>query len=417
LARGGRIVKEPMIPVAEALARVLASAPEPLSEESLPLARAFGRVLARDVVAGRTQPPFANAAMDGYALRAADAATAPASLKLIGESAAGHAFEGHVGAGETTRIFTGAPMPEGADSVVIQEETRLEGDRVVVLAPAAAGDNVRVAGLDFTEGETVLRAGRRLGIRDVGMAAAAHHPTLRVRRRPRVAVLATGDELVSPGEPLGAAQIVASNNYVVMGLVEAVGGEAIDLGIAPDQPSALAESIAAARAARADVLVTIGGASVGDYDLVQKALTDAGMELGFWRIAMRPGKPLMQGRIGDMRVLGLPGNPTSSSVCALLFLRPLLLALLGDPAAGRDPTEPARLAVALPANGIRQDYMRAYVERAEDGAWVAAPLPDQDSSLVKLLSRSDALILRPPGAPPATAGDACRIIRWEAHGA
>jgi molybdopterin molybdotransferase len=251
----------------------------------------------------------------------------------------------------------------------------------------------------------------------VALAAAANHPRLSVRRRPRVAVLATGDELVLPGDSLGPSQIVASNNVFIAGLAEAAGATSIDLGIAIDEPSALAEKIRAAIEAEADVLVTLGGASVGDHDLVKKALTDAGMELGFWRIAMRPGKPLMHGRIGAMRVLGLPGNPTSSAVCALLFLRPLLRALLGDPAAAADPSEPARLAVALPANGARQDYMRASLSRAEGGGWLAAPLPDQDSSLVKALAAADSLIVREPGAPPAAAGEPCRIIRLESLGA
>ena len=410
-------MKEPLITVAEALARVLTSASQPLDEEEVSLLSAFGRTLARDVVAARTQPPFANSAMDGYALRAADAARAPATLKLIGESAAGRAFEGVVGAGEAVRIFTGAPIPRGADAIVIQEDTRREGDRVVVATAAAPNDNVRVAGLDFADGEALMSAGTQLTARDIALAAAGHHPTVWARRRPRVAVLATGDELVMPGEALGPSQIVASNNFFIAGLVEAAGGTPIDLGIAIDDPAALADKIRAAREAQADVLVTLGGASVGDYDLVQKALTDAGMELGFWRIAMRPGKPLMHGRIGEMRVLGLPGNPTSSAVCGVLFLRPLLRALLGDSTAGADPGEPARLAVPLRANGPRQDYMRATLSRAPEGGWLAAPLPDQDSSLVKLLARADALIVRAPGAPAAEVGEVCRVIGLTGMGA
>jgi len=332
-------MKEALISVAEALSRVLAAADEPLSEEWVALEEAFGRTLSRDLVAARTQPPFANSAMDGYALRAADVKEPPASLKLIGESAAGRAFAGAVGAGEAVRIFTGAPIPEGADTIVIQEDVRREGERIVIAVSAKPGDNIRVAGLDFAADETLLSAGTRLGPRAVALAAAANHRSLPVRRRPRVAILATGDELVAPGEPLGPSQIVASNNYFIAGLVEANGGIPIDLGIAIDQPSALAAKILAARDAEADVLVTLGGASVGDYDLVQKALVDAGMQLGFWRIAMRPGKPLMHGKLGAMRVLGLPGNPTSSAVCGVLFLRPLLRALLGDASAGADPSE------------------------------------------------------------------------------
>ena len=264
-------------------------------------------------------------------------------------------------------------MPEGADAVVVQEEARREGASVTLTASVSPGENVRTPGFDFEEGELVLAAGRRLTPRDVALAAAADHPTLVVRRRPRVAILATGDELVAPGAARGPAQIVASNNFAVAGIVVAAGGEPIDLGIAVDDANALALSLAAAREAKADVLVTLGGASVGDYDLVQRALVEAGMELGFWRIAMRPGKPLIHGRLGAMSVLGLPGNPTSSTVCAILFLRPLLRALVGDAEAGADPSEPARLAVALPANGARQDYMRATLARDGDGVFRRQP--------------------------------------------
>src|SRR5271167_3714094 len=410
-------MKEALISVAEALSRVLAAADEPLSEERVALEEAFGRTLSRDLIATRTQPPFANSAMDGYALRAADVKEPPASLKLIGESAAGRAFAGAVGAGDAVRIFTGAPIPEGADTIVIQEDARREGEHIVIGVSAKPGDNIRVAGLDFDADETLLSAGTRLGPRAVALAAAANHRSLPVRRRPRVAILATGDELVAPGEPLGPSQIVASNNFFIAGLVQANGGIPIDLGIAIDQPSALAAKILAARAAEADVLVTLGGASVGDYDLVQKALVDGGMELGFWRIAMRPGKPLMHGRLGAMRVLGLPGNPTSSMVCALLFLRPLLRALHGEPDPGADPSEPGRLSADVPANGARQDYMRASFARGADGLNVATPAKSQDSSLVKTLARAEALIVRPPGAPAAPAGEACRVIRLEPTGA
>ncbi len=406
-----------LIPVAEALARVLASAREPLAEESVALGDALGRTLAREVRSLRTQPPFANSAMDGFAVRAADTALAPARLAVIGESAAGHAFSGGVAAGQAGRIFTGAPMPEGADAVVVQEEARREGPTVTLQAGVSPGENVRARGFDFAEGEAMLAAGRRLTPRDIALAAAANHPSLVVRRRPRVAILATGDELVAPGAARGAAQIVASNNFAVAGIAAAAGGEPIDLGIVADDPQALARSLALARDAEADVLVTLGGASVGDHDLVRGALAEAGMELGFWRIAMRPGKPLIHGRLGAMRVLGLPGNPTSSTVCALLFLRPLLRALVGDPEAGADPGEPARLAVALSANGARQDFMRATLTRVDDGVFLARPVESQDSSLVKALARAEALIVRAPHAPAAAAGEACRIIRFAALGA
>ena len=408
-------MKEPLIPVAEALARVLAAA-RPVAAEEVALHKAFGRTLAEPVIAGRTQPPFANSAMDGYALRARDAASPGAKLRVVGESAAGHAFSGVLGEGEATRIFTGAPMPAGADAVAIQEDAKREGEVVILQAAARSGDNVRVIGLDFREGETLLSPGRRLTARDVALIAAANRPSASVRRKPKVAILATGDELVAPGESLGPAQIVASNNFFVAGLVEAEGGEAFDLGIAPDRPEALAQRISQARAARADVLVTLGGASVGDYDLVQKALTDAGMELGFWRIAMRPGKPLMFGHIGEMLVLGLPGNPTSSAVCGLLFLAPLLRALLGDPQAAADRSETARLAVDLPANGVRQDYMRAHLTRDAEGGWNARPSRDQDSSLVRTLAEAEGLIVRPINAPAARAGEPCRVLRFDRLG-
>ncbi len=405
-----------MITVEEALKRVLASAEAALDEEKVALEAAYGRVLARDLKALRTQPPFANSAMDGYAVLAADTANAPATFRVIGESAAGRAFGGALGPGEAVRIFTGAPMPEGANAIVIQEDVRREGERIRLTGAVRAGDNLRETGMDFIAGDALIAAGRRLTPRDVALAAAANHVGLIVRRRARVAVLATGDELVAPGGSLGPAQIIASNNFAVAGVVEACGGVAIDLGIAVDELSALTEAVDRARGAKADVLVTLGGASVGDYDLVQKALVAAGMELGFWRIAMRPGKPLMHGKLGAMRVLGLPGNPTSSMVCAILFLRPLLRALHGESDPGADLSQPARLAVDLPANGPRQDYMRASFSRSADGVLVATPAASQDSSLVKTMARADGLIVRAPHAEPAKASEACRVIALDGLG-
>jgi molybdopterin molybdotransferase len=402
------------MPVEEALARVLAAVPGPLDEELVALAQAFGRTLARDVVARRFQPSFANSAMDGYALRAADA---QASLTIVGEAAAGRSFARRLGPGEAARIFTGAPLPEGADAVAMQEVAQRDGDKLTVGAPVAPGDHVRRRGFDFGEGEVLLSAGRRLTARDVALAAAADHPTLPTRRRPLVAILSSGDELVAPGGPRGPAQIVASNAFAVAGIVAAAGGEPLDLGVAPDDSATLAERIAEARRVQADVLTTIGGASVGDHDLVRAALAEAGMALDFWRIAMRPGKPLIHGRLGSMSVLGLPGNPTSATVCAVLFLRPLVRALLGDPHAGADPSEPARLAAPLPANGERKDYLRATLAASADGAILATPIAAQDSSLAKALARADALLVRGPGAPPAAAGETCRVIRLAPLGA
>jgi molybdopterin molybdotransferase len=405
-----------LISVEEALARVLASAEAPLGEERVALEEAYGRVLARDLPALRTQPPFQNSAMDGYALRAADTANPPTSLRVIGEAAAGRAFDGAIRSGEAVRIFTGAPMPAGADAIVAQEDVRREGDRVALAAPVPLDDNVRPQGLDFAEGETLLPAGRRLTPRDVALAAAANHAELPVRRQARVAILATGDELVAPGGTLGPSQIVASNNCTVAGIVEACGGIPIDLGIARDTMAELDTAIHEALDARVDVLVTLGGASVGDHDLVQKALITAGMELGFWKIAMRPGKPLMHGRLGGLRVLGLPGNPTSSTVCAILFLLPLLRTLNGEPNPGTDPTQPARLAVDIKANGVRQDYMRCTLARDEDDVLHATPAALQDSSLVKVMARADGLIVRPPHAGPARAGEPCRVIAFDRLG-
>jgi molybdopterin molybdotransferase len=402
-----------MISVAEALARVLASASPPMETEMVTVENALGRTLARDLHALRTQPPFANSAMDGYALRGADTTSVPVRLMVIGESAAGRAFNGAVGANQAVRIFTGAPMPKGADSVLVQENASRDGDFLIVKDSETPGRHVRDAGIDFIEGELLLSAGRRLTPRDLALAAAANHPAVAVRRRPRVAVLATGDELVPPGQAIGPAQIVASNNYAIAAIVAESGGVPIDLGIAADELDALARCFRRAHETEADVLVTMGGASVGDYDLVQQALIDSGLSLGFWRIAMRPGKPLMQGRLGAMRVLGLPGNPVSAIVCAMLFVAPLLRALVGDPAAGADLSEPAVLGADVAANDIRQDYLRAALTRNAGGALVAAPLPSQDSSLVKLLANAQCLVVRAPNAPAANRGDACRIIRFD----
>jgi molybdopterin molybdotransferase len=311
------------------------------------------------------------------------------------------------------RIFTGAPLPEGADTVVIQENTTSEGDAVTVLEAEAPGRNIRRAGLDFTEGDMLLARGLRLGPCELALAAAMNHGTVPVTRRPRVALLATGDELVKPGEAPGPDQIVTSNTYAVGAYAQAAGAEVIDLGIAGDTFAAIEAGIRAARDAGADVLVTLGGASVGDHDLVQTALANEGMELGFWKIAMRPGKPLMQGRIGDMRILGLPGNPVSAIVCGVLFLVPLIRALAGDSQAGEDPSEAAVLGCELPANDSREDYLRATLQPGA-GAPVATPFGRQDSSMLRVLARSHCLVVRPPQAPAAKAGDPCRIIRLAA---
>jgi len=397
--------------VEEALQRIVADVPGPLDIEEMPLAQCRGRRLAADLVALRTQPPFAASAMDGYAVRAADLDEFPASFTVIGTSAAGHRFAGPVGPGEAVRIFTGAPVPDGADRVLIQEDAVRDGDIVTFATISSSGTNIRPEGLDFKEGQSLIAAGARLDARLLALAAAMGHGTLPVRRRPRVAILATGDELVRPGEPAGPDQIVTSNSYAVAALAEEEGAEVIDLGIAGDDFAALEAAITAAQGAKADVLVTLGGASVGDHDLVQSALVKQGMRLGFWRIAMRPGKPLMHGRLGPMAILGLPGNPVSAIVCALLFLVPLIRTLGGDPDALGDRSEEAELAADVPANDLRQDYLRAELTDRPDGLPLARPFGRQDSSMLSTLAASGALVLRPPHAPAEKAGARCRVLR------
>lgn len=399
-----------MIPVAEAVARITAAF-APLPAETVPLAAARGRVLAEDAVARVTQPPFAVSAMDGYAVRAADTARPPVALREIGRVPAGGRFAGAVGPGETVRIFTGARVPDGADAVVIQENATADGGRIVVRKAAAAGAFVRPAGLDFRAGAVGLAAGRRLDARALGLAAAMNLPWLRVRRRPRVALLATGDEIAMPGEPVGANQIVSSNALALRAVVEGCGGEALDLGIARDDRESLRRHAAGARGA--DLLVTMGGASVGEHDLVRSALGDAGLALDFWKIAMRPGKPLMFGALGETRLLGLPGNPVSSLVCALVFLRPALGRMLGLAADAAPETRRARLGAALAANDERQDYLRAALDRRADGALVATPFARQDSSMLSLLAQAGCLVVRPPHAPAARRGAAVDVIPLE----
>jgi len=413
-----------LISVEDALSRVLANVGQPVGTERIPLAACAGRTLAEDVSALRDQPPFPASAMDGYAVRSADCSTVPATLRVIGESAAGNRFGGTVGAMEAVRIFTGAPVPEGADAVVLQEDTVRAGDQVTVREAARPGRHIRAAGLDFRAGDVLLQTGLRLDSRHIALAAAMGYGELSVHRKPRVAILATGDELVRAGEPVGPDQITASSLPATILMVEKAGGEAIDLGIARDTLESLDERIRAAKDADADILVTLGGASVGEHDLVQKALGRHGMDLGFWRVALRPGKPLMHGRLGSTLLLGLPGNPVSSLVCAVLFLVPAIRALLGDQKAAEDPTEDAILGADLPANRDRQDYLRAALALQDvplDLAYgpervmlpVATPHLLQDSSMLSILERSDALLVRPPHAPAAAAGEPCRVIRLD----
>jgi len=395
-----------VISVEEALKRLLKPLTA-LAPEQVALPDAFGRVLAEDVSARRTQPPAALSAMDGYAVRAADVAQVPARLRIVGAVPAGQSHGHPIGPGEAVRIFTGAPLPEGADAIVIQEDTAREGDIVTVREGAPKGRYVRPAGLDFVAGATGLRKGRRLTARDIGLAAAMDRPWLMVHRRPRVAILATGDEIVMPGDPIGPNQIVSSNSVALGAFVGACGGVPLQLGIAADTPDSVRRAAEGARGA--DLLITTGGASVGEHDLVKDALSSAGLELDFWKIAMRPGKPLMVGRYRDAAMVGLPGNPVSTLVCALIFLKPAIERLSGlDPAA--EPPVTARLALPLPENDRRQDYLRATLARAADGDLEAKPFDKQDSSMMSLLARSDCLVIRPPNAPAAKAGERVTII-------
>ena len=399
-----------MISVAEALAHVTSSL-GPLTAEQVALPDALGRVLAEDVASRLTQPPVDVSAMDGYAVRAADVASPPVTLKVIGETAAGGDFDGTLGAGQAVRIFTGAMVPDGADAIVIQEDTEAKGDEVIVNEGVPPGTYIRPAGLDFRAGQVLLAAGKVLTARDVGLAAAMNVPWLKVRRRPRIAILATGDEVVMPGEPVGRNQIISSNSVALDAYVRALGGAPISLGIARDNEESLHAMLAGIRGA--DMLVTIGGASVGDHDLVRKVLGAEGLELTFYKVAMRPGKPLIFGRLGDVPVLGVPGNPVSAGVSTVIFLGPAMEVMLGlrqpgEGAAGPAPT--ALLGRDLKANDRRQDYLRAALGRDDEGSLVATPFAKQDSAMMALLAAAECLVVRPPHAPPAKAGERVEIV-------
>ena len=400
-----------MIPVSEARARILAAL-RPTGSEIVPLADAWNRVTAAPVLARLTQPPRDVSAMDGYAVRAAET-TSGATLRVVGSAPAGHPWDGTLSAGEALRLFTGSVLPSGADGVVIQEDTTRDGDRVTITEAARAGRHIRRAGQDFAAGDVLLPAGRRLGARDIGLAAAGNHPWLTVHRRPRIAILATGDEIAMPGEPIPPGGIVSSNSHALAALVRAAGGDPVVLPVVADDRAAL--MAVADAVAGMDMLVTTGGASVGEHDLVQEALSARGLTVDFWQIAMRPGKPLMFGQLGAVAMLGLPGNPVSSLVCAILFLVPAIAVLLGLPAAPPQAVQ-ARLGTDLAANDHRADHLRATLSIAVDGAVIATPFPRQDSAMLRVMAQADALVLRAPNAPALAAGAMVEIIRLDSMG-
>ncbi len=394
-----------MLAVADAEAMVAAGF-EPLAAEQVAVAAALGRVLAVDVQARVAHPPADVSAMDGYAVRAVDVGAVPCTLRLIGEAAAGHPFADRIGAGEAVRIMTGATIPAGADAIVIQEDTERDGNMVRVRETPVAGRWIRRAGLDFRADDVLLAAGRRLSARDVALAAAMNRPWLMVRRRPRVAIVATGDELVMPGEALDDSHIVSSNTLALATFVTVLGGDAIDLGIARDDAKSLRAIVAGARGA--DLLVTSGGASVGDHDLVRSVLGEEDLALAFYRVAMRPGKPLIFGRLGAIPVLGLPGNPVSVGVAARIFVKAAIDRMLG--LAADTTMTSARLGRDLPANDERQEYLRASLAHDVDGGLLATPFERQDSAMLGLLAAADCLVVRPPLAPADRRGSTVPIL-------
>ncbi|MBC7799399.1 MAG: molybdopterin molybdotransferase MoeA [Gemmatimonadaceae bacterium] len=400
-----------MISVDEARARILAPL-RPTPAEVVALPGAWGRVLADPVVARLTQPPADMSAMDGYALRASDGA-AGSGLIIAGHAPAGRPFGGQVAVGTAVRLFTGSVVPDGADTVLAQEDAVRDGDRITVQAAAQVGRHIRRAGKDFMAGDTLVSAGTRLTARAVGLIAAGNHPWVSVHRRPRIAILATGDEIVLPGEPVAPGGIVSSNAHLLAAMIEAGGGTPVVLPIASDDAGAIAA--VADRLGGIDLLVTTGGASVGEHDLVQAGLQSRGFALDFWQIAMRPGKPLLFGRLGDVPVLGLPGNPVSAFVCGVVFLLPAL-ARLGGLDGGKLPVTLVPLGAAVAANDHRADHLRATLDADADGGLVATPFDRQDSSLLRLLAGAGCLVLRPPHAAPAAVGDLAPVIRLDTLG-
>ncbi len=397
-----------LLPV-DAARRMIVEGLSRLGVEHVPLSHARGRVLAEDAVARVSHPPADVSAMDGYAVRHEDVPSVPLTLEVVGESGAGHPWKGTLGIGQALRIFTGAHVPAGANTVVIQENTKAHGtnaNTVVIMEMPQPGRHIRKAGQDFRAGDVGLTAPRRLTVRDIGFLAAMNIARVPVARRPRIGILSTGDEIVMPGETVGEGQIVSANGPGLAAFVESHGGEAIPLGVAKDEIDALRAAIA--RAEPLDMLITSGGVSVGEHDLLRKALQSDDFRLAFHKIAMRPGKPLLFGRIGKnqhLPVMGLPGKPVSAMICAVLFLGPALARLQGLP--GDAPaTLAARLGADLPPNDSREDYLRAVLSND----LVATPFPKQDSGMVSSLAKADALIVRPPNAPALSAGAPVAVI-------
>ena len=394
-----------MISVSEARSRVLAAAPDPRTEIVM-LKEAGGRTLSSPLTARRTQPPADVSAMDGYAVRSEDFLKAPTRLSVIGEAPAGSPFNGTVGPGETVRIFTGGELPLGADTVILQEDTERDGASAIFSELPVPGRHIRKAGLDFQVGDTIIPSGMVLTPRHLALAASMNILWARVSRKPRVAILATGDEIRLPGDDIGPGQIIGSSGVGVASYVDQVGGEAILLDIAGDTEHQLTS--AARQAAGADILVTLGGASVGDHDLVQQALTKEGLKVGFWKIAMRPGKPLMFGNLGEQIVLGLPGNPVSTMVCAILFLGPLIKRMLGQ-VETNPRILPARLKTPIAPNDRREDYIRANLTLEGNGFEVEA-FAIQDSSMMSIFAKSNCLIVRPPHMEAVPAGSVVDVL-------
>ena len=397
-----------MISVEEARSRILDSL-SPVGMETVVLPEALGRVLAEPLRARRTQPPQDMSAMDGYAVRADDTASVPVTLKVVAEVPAGHAFGGPVPPGSCVRIFTGAPLPADCDAIVIQEDTEVDeaAGTVTVIEGTFKGAYVRNTGLDFHEGEVLIPAGTRLTTRHLGLAAAMNRPWITACRRPRVAILSTGDEIVLPGDPIAANQIASSNGPALAAAVKVAGGIPTLLPNARDDAETLREIACGAEGH--DLVLTTGGASVGKHDLVGSALAEAGLSLDFWKIAMRPGKPLMYGTMNGVPMLGLPGNPVSAMVCFLLFGAPAMAVLGGLPAA-TPPMATARLTSPLPQNDWREDYLRGTLRRDSDGTARVTPFPKQDSSMIRLLADANCLIRRAPYADPANVEEAVEIV-------